>query len=117
MPGMAASTSDTCALGSPPKVVEAPENSLERDVTWAWISMPTMISQAPVVPWTRLWGLAWMVMVGSRRLVETIEFTFYDEEKRWQALHHCRPNIFFDDAVIIVPVEVTGVSHVTPRNF
>src|SRR5207237_1218031 len=26
MPGMAASTSDTCELGSPPKAVDAPEN-------------------------------------------------------------------------------------------
>src|SRR5207247_5079701 len=50
MPGMAASTSDTCELGAPPKAVEAPENSLDCEVTWAWISMPMTTSQSPVAP-------------------------------------------------------------------
>ena len=54
MPGMAASTSDTWLLGSPPKAVEAPENSLDNELTWAWISMPITTSQGPVAPWTRL---------------------------------------------------------------
>ncbi len=48
MPGIAASTSDTCELGSPPNSVDAPEKSLARDVTWAWTSSPTITSQSPV---------------------------------------------------------------------
>src|SRR5215471_8973505 len=40
MPGIAASTSETWLLGSPPNAVEAPENSFEFEATWAWISMP-----------------------------------------------------------------------------
>src|ERR1700733_7314493 len=50
MPGIAASTSETCELGSPPNAVEAAENSLEREVTWAWTSRPTITSQSPVAP-------------------------------------------------------------------
>src|SRR5262249_53999707 len=50
MPGIAASTNDTCELGSPPNAVEAPENSFDREVTWAWTSMPTTTSQSPVAP-------------------------------------------------------------------
>ncbi len=50
MPGIAASTSDTCEFGSPPNAVDAPENSLEREVTWAWTSSPTITSQSPVAP-------------------------------------------------------------------
>jgi hypothetical protein len=50
MPGMAASTRETWLFGSPPKAVEAPENSLAWLVTWAWISMPMTISQSPVAP-------------------------------------------------------------------
>src|SRR6266566_222458 len=52
MPGMAASTSDTCELGSPPNAVEAPEKSFAREVTWAWTSMPITTSQSPVAPLT-----------------------------------------------------------------
>ena len=50
MPGMAASTKDTCEFGAPPNSVEAPENSLASDATWACTSMPTMTSQSPVEP-------------------------------------------------------------------
>src|SRR6202051_3408041 len=50
MPGMAASTSDTCEVGAPPNSAEAPEKSLARDVTWAWTSRPTTTSQSPVAP-------------------------------------------------------------------
>src|ERR1700733_9963616 len=50
MPGMAASTSETCALASPPNSVDAPENNLARDATWAWTSMPMTTSQSPVAP-------------------------------------------------------------------
>src|SRR5579872_2689236 len=50
MPGIAASTSETCEFGSPPNAVEAPEKSFERDVTWAWTSSPTITSQSPVAP-------------------------------------------------------------------
>jgi len=35
MPGMAASTSDTCSFGPAPKPTAAPLNSLELDATWA----------------------------------------------------------------------------------
>src|ERR1700733_12008198 len=50
MPGIAASTSETCVLGSPPNAVEAAENSLEREVTCACTSRPTITSQSPVAP-------------------------------------------------------------------
>src|ERR1700761_3910069 len=50
MPGMAASTRLTWVLGSPPKSVGAPENSLELAVTWAWTSSPITISHLPVEP-------------------------------------------------------------------
>ena len=50
MPGIAASTSDTCVLGAPPNSVEAPENSLAREVTCAWTSRPITTSQSPVAP-------------------------------------------------------------------
>ena len=50
MPGMAASTRETCAFGSPPNSVEAPENNFAREVTWAWTSMPMTTSQSPVAP-------------------------------------------------------------------
>src|SRR5262249_7547950 len=48
MPGIAASTSDTWELGSPPNAVDAPEKSFEREVTWAWTSMPITTSQSPL---------------------------------------------------------------------
>src|SRR5271165_3776087 len=65
MPGIAASTSETCVLGSPPKAVEAPENSLERDVTWACTSRPTITSQSPVAPLMSLECCACADMVSS----------------------------------------------------
>src|SRR5580704_3899244 len=50
MPGMAASTSETCEFGSPPKAVEAPENNFACEVTCACTSMPMTTSQSPVAP-------------------------------------------------------------------
>ncbi len=50
MPGIAASTRLTWLFGSAPNSVEAPENSLALEVTWAWTSMPTITSQSPVCP-------------------------------------------------------------------
>ncbi len=50
MPGMAASTSETFVLGSAPKAVGAPENSLEFEATCAWTSSPMTTSQSPVRP-------------------------------------------------------------------
>src|SRR5260370_32063628 len=50
IPGMAASTSETWELGSPPNAVEAPENSFDCEVTWAWTSRPMTTSQSPLVP-------------------------------------------------------------------
>ena len=50
MPGKAASTKLTWLLGSAPKAVEAPLNSLALLMTWAWTSRPTTTSHAPVVP-------------------------------------------------------------------
>ena len=50
MPGMAASTSATWALGAAPAPTAAPENSLALEATWAWISSPRTISHSPVRP-------------------------------------------------------------------
>ncbi|MNL42239.1 hypothetical protein D3C87_1646820 [compost metagenome] len=50
MPGMAASTKLTLALGGLPKAVDEPENSLLSLVTWACTSMPMITSQSPVEP-------------------------------------------------------------------
>ena len=50
MPGIAASTRETLALGAAPNWVEAPENSLALERTWACTSMPITISQSPVTP-------------------------------------------------------------------
>jgi hypothetical protein len=50
MPGIAASTSDTWLLGSPPKAVDAPENNFACELTWAWTSMPITTSQSPAEP-------------------------------------------------------------------
>jgi hypothetical protein len=50
IPGIAASTSDTCELGSPPKAVEAPENNFDCEVTCACTSIPMTTSQSPVAP-------------------------------------------------------------------
>src|SRR5471030_547351 len=57
MPGIAASTSETWLLGAPPNSVEAPENSFDCEVTWAWTSMPMTTSQSPVAPLISLSGL------------------------------------------------------------
>src|SRR5262249_3169487 len=65
IPGMAASTSDTCELGSPPNAVEAPENSFALEVTCAWTSMPITTSQSPVAPLMSFEGLALLVMTTS----------------------------------------------------
>src|SRR4051794_23387995 len=54
MPGIAASTSDTCEFGAPPNSVEAPENSFALEETWACTSMPMTTSQSPVAPRIRL---------------------------------------------------------------
>ena len=58
MPGIAASTSETWLLGSPPNAVEAPENSFDFEATWACTSRPTMISQSPVAPEMRFFDPA-----------------------------------------------------------
>src|ERR1700686_1934733 len=50
MPGIPSSTNETWLFGSPPNSVEAPENSFDLDVTWAWTSSPITISQSPVAP-------------------------------------------------------------------
>ena len=50
MPGIAASTSETWLLGSPPNAVEAPENSFDFEATWACTSRPMTTSQSPVAP-------------------------------------------------------------------
>src|SRR6516225_6144116 len=72
MPGMAASTSDTCEFGSPPNAVEAPENSFDCEVTWAWTSSPITTSQPPVAPLISLdfiWG-AFIDLPRRRRLLD-----------------------------------------------
>src|SRR5215468_3382271 len=50
MPGIAASTSETWALGAPPNCVEAPENSFALEATCACTSIPTTTSHSPVAP-------------------------------------------------------------------
>src|ERR1700687_3492653 len=50
MPGIAASTSDTCEFGSPPHAVEAPEKSVYCEGTWGRISRPLTPPQPPVAP-------------------------------------------------------------------
>src|ERR1700738_4873446 len=50
MPGKAASTGETWVLGSAPKSVAAPENSLAFEITWAWTSSPITVSHSPVRP-------------------------------------------------------------------
>ncbi len=55
MPGKAASTKlETWVLGSAPKAVAAPENSLALEITWAWTSRPMHDLPAPVRPSIRL---------------------------------------------------------------
>ena len=56
MPGIAASTRLTLALGAAPKAVEAPENSFASDVTCACTSMPMITSQSPVAPGMKRFG-------------------------------------------------------------
>src|ERR1700733_12152519 len=80
MPGIAASTSETCAFGSPPNSVEAPENSFEREVTWAWTSSPITISQSPLAPLIRLDGLTATFMNGPVGYVLRREFTAQEVE-------------------------------------
>src|SRR5437868_6297314 len=87
MPGMPASTKDTCEFGSAPNSVEAPENSLDLDRTWAWTSRPITTSQSPVCPLINLDGIdldtgalmgtstSWRVCAENRR------------PARWQGPH------------------------------
>src|SRR5260370_27871661 len=62
MRGIGASTSERWLFGSPPNSVEAPENSFELEVTWAWTSSPITISQSPVAPFISF-GLAALILV------------------------------------------------------
>src|SRR3954470_18905973 len=71
MPGIAASTSETWVFGSPPNSVEAPENSFEFEVTWAWTSSPITISQSPVAPLISLAGLTVAFMLSFLRAART----------------------------------------------
>src|SRR5258707_15899452 len=71
MPGIAASTSETWVFGSPPNSVEAPENSLDWEVTWAWTSSPITISQSPVAPLISLAGLTDAFMLFHSRAART----------------------------------------------
>ena len=64
MPGIAASTKLTLLFGGRPNSVDEPENSLLSDVTWAWTSMPITISQSPVAPEMKYFGLG--VRVSTR---------------------------------------------------
>src|SRR5690606_39917300 len=57
MPGMAASTKLTLALGGLPNSVEEPENSLDCEVTCACTSMPMTTSQSPVAPGMKYFGV------------------------------------------------------------
>ncbi len=71
MPGMAESMKETLELGSAPNWVEADENNLAFDLTWAWISMPITISQSDFAPEMILtgggggrWGMVFLGVVG-----------------------------------------------------
>src|ERR1700722_7832164 len=75
MPGIAASTSETWLLGAPPNSVDAPENSFEFEVTWAWTSSPITISQSPVAPLISFDGLTATFMGGSGQCVMEHGFT------------------------------------------
>src|SRR6202171_4809668 len=66
MPGIAASTSETCELASPPNSVEAPENNLACEVTWACTSKPITTSQSPVAPLISFDFLAGASIANSR---------------------------------------------------
>src|ERR1700704_4598205 len=73
MPGMAASTSDTCELGSPPNAVEAPENNFDCEVTCACTSTPMTTSQSPVAPLISFDFVAEaFIAVSTSRVVENI---------------------------------------------
>src|SRR3954447_6472571 len=56
VPGSAMSTAEACVLGSAPKALAAAEKILLLVRSCAWVSMPTTISQAIVLP--RLGGIA-----------------------------------------------------------
>src|ERR1019366_9585967 len=68
MPGIAASTSETWLFGSPPNSVEAPENNLDFEMTWAWTSRPITISQSPVVPLISLLAAVLMLLLARAAL-------------------------------------------------
>src|ERR1700684_1382408 len=76
MPGIAASTSETWLLGSPPNSVEAPENSFEFEMTWAWTSRPITISQSPVVPLISLLTAALMLLLFRAALTPSAPIRF-----------------------------------------
>ncbi len=67
MPGMPASTKATLELGSAPKVVDAPENSLAFVATCAWTSSPMTSSQSCDSPaMTRGFGVGiWVSSMGA----------------------------------------------------
>src|SRR5262245_53669954 len=88
MPGMAASTRETWEFGAPPNSVEAPENSFERDVTWACTSMPMTISQSPVAPLTSLEDLSAMGAVYRRLRRTTSRPAALPSEQREQQRQH-----------------------------
>src|ERR1700716_4297777 len=98
MPGIAASTSETWLLGSPPNSVEAPENSFEFDVTWAWTSSPITTSQSPVWPLISLDGLTDTFMLFHSRAARTRSAPIPLPENPWRpagrpggtSSRHCR---------------------------
>src|SRR5207237_3406864 len=65
------STSETWLFGSPPNSVEAPENSFDFEVTWAWISIPSTTSQSPVWPLISFPGLTDTFMLFHSRAART----------------------------------------------
>src|SRR4051812_15421679 len=71
MPGIAASTSETWLLGSPPNSVDAPENSFDFEVTWACTSNPITTSQSPVWPLINFPGLTVAFMLFHSRAART----------------------------------------------
>src|SRR5260370_11458906 len=100
MPGIAASTRETWLFGSPPNSVEAPENSFELEVTWAWTSSPITISQSPVAPFISF-GFAALMLIHQPAVTSKRSAPIRFREGRSQPVYepactnsrHCRDRL------------------------
>src|SRR5260370_35213820 len=100
MLGIAASTSETWLFGSPPNSVEAPENSFELEVTWAWTSSPITISQSPVAAFINF-GFAALMLIHQPAVTSKRSAPIRSREGRSQPIYkpactnsrHCRDRL------------------------